>query len=308
MNLNISSSPHTHCNITTKKIMLHVIIALVPAMIASIIFFRHKALFLLITCTITSIICEELITRVRKKPSTISDLSASVSGILLALILPPATTWYAAILASVFAIIIAKQLFGGLGANIFNPALMGRAFLMAAYPAMMTTYCLPYNVDAISGPTPLALNKFSHVVTSSWDLFIGNIPGSLGETSALCLIIGGAYLLLLRIADWRIPLSLIITSSIIAIAGHAINPNLGSMTFHLLSGGMLLGAFFMATDPATTPITKTGRYIFGIGCGIMIMILRYKSGLPEGVMYSILFMNCLTPLINRYTRPRRFGL
>jgi len=308
MSLNISSSPHLNNDLTTQKVMMHVLIALAPAIAASMIFFRHKALFLLIICTLTSALCEQAITWLRKKPSTISDLSAAVSGILLALILPPATTWYAAVLASVFSIIIAKQLFGGLGANIFNPALMGRAFLMAAYPKMMTTYSLPYNVDALSGPTPLALNKFSQVVTPNWDLFIGNIPGSIGETSALCLIIGGVYLLILRIADWRVPLSLLVTSSLVAAIGYAFNPGLGSVAFHLLSGGMLLGALFMATDPVTTPITKTGRYIFGIGCGIMIMVLRYRSGLPEGVMYSILFMNCLTPLINRYTRPKRFGI
>ena len=226
---------------------------------------------------------------------------------LLALILPPTTSWYAASLGSVFAIFIGKHIFGGLGANIFNPALIARAFLMATYPEMLTTFIKPKFVDAVSSATPLVLKKFSQTLTPSLDLFLGNVSGSLGETSAICIIIGGLYLLIRQIADWRIPLSLILTTVIISFIGFIIAPAKGGVLFHILSGGLLLGAFFMATDPVTTPTTKRGRYIFGIGCGVLILIIRYFSGLGEGVMYSILFMNALTPLINRYTKPRRFG-
>ena len=179
---------------------------------------------------------------------------------------------------------------------------------MATYPKMLTTYILPFSLDSISNATPLALRKFSHILVSLKDLFLGNVAGSLGETSALCLIIGGIYLLIRKIADWRIPVSMLITVLGISSIFYLINPLNGSPLFHLFSGGFLLGVFFMATDPVTTPITKKGRYIFGVGCGILIMVIRIFSGLPEGVMYSILFMNAITPLINRYTRPRRFGL
>jgi electron transport complex protein RnfD len=287
--------------------MRQVIIALIPAVIASIIFFKHRAVFLITNCVITSIITEELILRIRKKPSAINDFSACLTGLLLALILPPSVEWYAATLGSVFSIVVAKHLFGGLGANIFNPALMGRAFLMAAYPKILTTFIEPFSVDAVSRATPLALRKFSHTVVPTVKLFLGNIPGSLGETSALCIIIGGLYLLIRKVADWRIPLSLLVTTAVISYIFYIINPINGSVLFHLFSGGLLLGALFMATDPVTTPITKKGRYIFGIGCGLLIMVIRYHSGLPEGVMYSILFMNMCTPLINRYTKPARFG-
>lgn len=303
----ITSSPHLNSKINTQYIMLQVIIALLPATAASIVFFRHKALFIILNCVITAVLTEELVLRIRKKTSAIKDGSAVLTGLLLALILPPATSWYAVSLGTIFAILIGKQLFGGLGANIFNPALIGRAFLVAAYPKMLTTFLQPFHVDTISSATPLALRKFSAVITPTMELFWGNIPGSLGETSAICLIIGGIYLLIRRAADWRIPLSLLLTTILTAAIFYRINPANGSPLFHLFSGGLLLGAFFMATDPVTTPVTKKGRYIFGIGCGVLIMVLRYFSGFPEGVMYSILFANAFTPLINRYTKPPQFG-
>jgi len=178
---------------------------------------------------------------------------------------------------------------------------------MAAYPRMLTTFITPEKVDAVTTATPLALLKFNQATTPTLDLFFGNISGSLGETSAICLIIGGLYLLIRKIADWRIPLSLLLTVSGISLVFYLINPLNGSVLFHLYSGGMLLGAFFMATDPVTTPVTKKGRYIFGISCAIIIMVIRYFGGLPEGVMYSVLFMNAFTPLINRYTKPKRYG-
>jgi len=307
MKLTIKNSPHLLSTNHTKYLMRQVIIALIPAIIASVYFFGQQAIFLILNCIITSVITELLILKIRQKPSQINDYSAAITGILLALILPPSTKWYAASLGCIVSILIGKHLFGGLGSNIFNPALLGRAFLMAAYPKMLTTFVSPEKVDAVTSATPLALLKFSQTITPAVKLFFGNVSGSLGETSAICLIIGGLYLLIRKIADWRIPVSLLLTVSIISSIFYLINHTNGSIWFHLYAGGMLIGAFFMATDPATTPVTKKGRYIFGISCAIIIMIIRYFGGLPEGVMYSILFMNAFTPLINRYTKPKRYG-
>lgn len=310
MLLKISNSPHLRSELNTPYIMRQVIIALLPATAASVYFFGEKALWLISICIISSVLTEGIILKIRKKPQSLGDYSAALTGLLLALILPPSTKWYAAILGSIVAIGVGKQIFGGLGSNIFNPALVGRAFLMAAYPKMLTTFDAPKitaaintTADAISSATPLALQKFSHTATDIYELFIGRVAGSLGETSAICLLAGGAYILIRGIADWRIPLSMLATTAIIAL----LNPDKGSVLFHLFSGGLLIGAFFMATDPVTTPVTKKGRYVFGIGCAILIMIIRYFSGLPEGVMYSILFMNAFVPLMNRYTTPRRYG-
>jgi electron transport complex protein RnfD len=307
MPLKINNSPHLESPLTTRKIMMQVIIALMPAVIFSFIFFKHHAIFLIANCVITAMLTEEIITRLRKKDSTLNDLSAIVTGLLLSLILPPGTKWYAATLGSLFAIAVGKQIFGGLGANIFNPALIGRAFLVAAYPKLLTTFVEPFAVDTISKATPLALSKFSRIFTPIADLFWGNVPGSLGETSAFCLIIGGVYLLIRKIADWRVPISLLITTILFSAIMQIINTQNGSVLFHLFSGGLMLGVFFMVTDPVTTPITKSGRYIFGIGCGLILMTIRYFGGYPEGVMYSIIFMNAVTPLINRYTKPKGFG-
>jgi len=307
MTLIVSNPPHLKSDVTTPFLMKHVIIALLPTMAAAIHFFGIRAVMLIANCILSAIITERIILLLRKKPLIISYYSAAVTGLLLAFTLPPSLPWYVATLGSVVAISIGKHIFGGLGANIFNPALIGRAFLMAAYPKMLTTFISPSSVDAITSATPLVLKKFSQVITPTSALFFGKVSGSLGETSAICLIIGGLYLLIRKVADWRIPLSLLLTATITSAIFFRLDPNWGSVWFHLFSGGLLLGAFFMATDPVTTPTTKKGRYIFGIGCGVLILIIRYFSGLPEGVMYSILFMNALTPLINRYTKPRRFG-
>ena len=307
MPLIISASPHSNSRFNTPFLMRQVIIALLPATFACVFFSKYHALFLIANCIISAVLTEIIILKIRKKPIVVNDFSAVVTGLLLALILPPTTTWYAAWLGSIFAIFIGKHLFGGIGFNIFNPALLGRAFLMAAYPKMLTTYIQPFSVDTISGATPLALKKFSHIATPTLKLFLGNVSGSLGETSAICLIVGGLYLLIRKIADWRIPLSLLSTIIFISAITYIFKPGTGSVFFHLFSGGLLLGAFFMATDPVTTPVTKTGRYVFGVGCAMLIMVIRYFPGLPEGVMYSILFMNALVPLINKYTRPKRFA-
>jgi electron transport complex protein RnfD len=260
----------------------------------------------------TAYLTEIVIYRIRKKtfsanPLLIRDGSALVTGLLLALILPPSTRWYAASLGSIFAILVTKELFGGLGQNIFNPALMGRAFLMAAYPIMLTSWVNPFTLDSVTRATPLALRKFDQIITPLRDLALGTIPGSLGETSSICILLGGLYLLIRKIADWRIPLSIFVTTLSISSFFYVMDPLRGSPLFHIFSGGFLLGVFFMATDPVTTPMTKVGRYIFGVGCGILTMVIRYFSGYPEGVMFSILFMNALVPLIDRYTAPKPFG-
>jgi electron transport complex protein RnfD len=258
-----------------------------------------------------------------------------VTGLLLALVLPPRLfptqvaggsagaaelTWLGVVtIGAVFGIAIGKQVFGGLGSNIFNPALIGRAFLMAAFPTFLTTWTMPVTLDAVSaatssaadavtGATPLAAWKFAQHMTPLAKLFLGNIPGSLGETSALALLLGGLFLLVKRYADWRTPVGMLGTVAALTGGLWLYDPkHYASPAFHLLAGGLLLGAFFMATDPVTTPVTKVGRWVFGIGAGALTVLIRLKGGLPEGVMYSILLMNSVTPLVNRFTRPRQFG-
>lgn len=307
MNLEITGAPHLKTKTKTSRLMKDVLIALLPAICASIYFFGLAAIILIANCVIAALITEKAINVIRKQKSTLGDYSAVVTGILVALILPASIKWYGATLGTIFAILVGKHLFGGLGSNIFNPALLGRAFLAAAYPKMLTTYIEPGRVNAITEATPLMLHKFSNQTTSLGKLFIGNVSGSLGETSAICLLIGGIYLLLRKSADWKTPLSLLVSLAIVSTISYLIKPSLGSPIFHLLSGGILIGVFFMATDSVTTPVTKKGKFIFGALCGILIMIIRYFSNLPEGVMYSILFCNALVPLMNRYTKPKSFG-
>ncbi len=304
----ISYSPHIHKGIKTAKIMRGVAIALLPAIAASIYYFRLQAVYLLVTSIGVGLIAEAVMQKIRGRDIDLTDNSALVTGILVALVLPPGLPLYAVALGSAFAIIIGKQLFGGLGKNVFNPALIGRAFLVAAYPVLMTSWDKPVNVDAITSATPLAAARFDGVMTPLSRLFMGSIAGSLGETSALALIIGGIYLLAKGYIDWRIPLgtigSLLVLSSIL----WGINP--GQFTppiFNLLAGGFLIGAFYMATDPVTSPVTKTGRWIFGIGIGVLTMVIRSWGGYPEGVMFAILLMNAFTPLIDRFTVPEPFG-
>jgi len=302
----ISSSPHIRDKITVAKLMWGVIIALLPAAGYSVYLFRLRAVELILTCVFFSILSEYLFLRLRKKEIS-REPSAIVSGLLLAMVLPPGLPLWAAALGSVFAIIIGKQIFGGLGYNIFNPALIGRAFLMATYPVLMTSWIQPFTLDAVTTATPLGLMKFQSQSTSILQLFLGNVSGSLGETSALALLIGAAYLLARRYIDWRVPLSYLGTVAIFSGVAYLIHLSPGSPLFHLLAGGLILGAFFMATDPVTTPISKRGRIIFGVGAGILVMVIRLWGGYAEGVMFSIIFMNALTPLLNRYIKPKVLG-
>lgn len=295
----ITSSPHIFDDDSVEKIMYGVIIALLPASIMGVYYFGLHALLLIVTCVITAVLTEALFQKARNYPVTIKDGSAVITGLLLALNLPPGLPAWMAVVGTVVAIILGKQIFGGLGHNPFNPALVGRAFLVASFPVAMTTWLSP--VDATTTATPLGLMKLEGIPTDYWSLFIGKIGGTIGETSALAILIGAGYLLYKGYIDWRIPLSYIGTVAVLTtVFGR-------DPIFHIFAGGLMLGAFFMATDMVTTPITKKGRWIFGIGAGILVVVIRLWGGYPEGVSYSILLMNGITPLLNRYTRPRVFG-
>ncbi len=308
----VASSPHFLVDESVPKILHTVIMALVPAMIASVYFFGLRALLLIVVCTTTSLVVEYLFQRYRKRPVKVYDGSAAITGILLALTLPPGFPVFGAILGSAFAIGIGKQLFGGLGYNIFNPALLGRAFLMAAYPVLATTWLNPRTVqsavDAVSAATPLALFKFEAKATPVLDLFFGNVAGSMGETSALAIILGGLFLRYKGYVNWKLPLGYLGSMAVASGIFWLYDPSkYASPLFHLFAGGAMLGAWFMVTDMVTSPTTPRGQWIFAAAGGAIAVVIRIFGGLPEGVMYSILFMNAFVPLINKHTRPRIFG-
>jgi len=298
-NLVVSSSPHIRSEETVQRIMLDVIIALLPATAASVYFFGMRALAITLVSVAAAVAAEAAIQKIRNKPVTINDGSAVITGLLLALTLSPAMPLWMVVVGAVVAIGIGKQVYGGLGSNPFNPALVGRAFLVVTFPVHMTTWIDP--IDGVTSATPLGLLKMEGTATGYTELFIGNVGGSLGETSALLLILGGLYLLYRGIIDWRIPAFYLGTVAVMtAVLGQ-------DPVFHLLAGGLLLGAFFMATDMVTTPVTRTGKIIFGIGAGILVVLIRLYGGYPEGVLFSILLMNTFTPIIDKYTRPKIYG-
>lgn len=309
----LNSSPHLHTTKSVHKIMWSVIVALIPAMAMSYYYFGIQSAWMISTCVVAAVATEMLMNFMKGEKITISDGSAIITGILLALTLPPSFRLSSAALGAIVAISLGKHIFGGLGYNIFNPALLGRAFLQASFPVAITTWTNPNTakfaeIDAVSTATPLGAFKFENILTDYSDLLIGNVGGSLGETSAIAILIGGVFLLILKNADWRIPLSFLGSVAIFSGIFWMINPaQYPNPLFHLLSGGLFFGAFFMATDMVTSPITPKGGWIFGIGAGMLVIIIRQFGGLPEGVMYSILLMNGVTPLINRYTRPKIFG-
>lgn len=303
----LRSSPHMATTDSVPQIMWTVNAALLPAVVYGVYNFGFGVLLTILASVIAAVATEIVIHKMRGR-EFIGDGSAVLTGLLLALTLPPAFPKAYAAVGAVFAIAIGKQIFGGLGYNIFNPALLGRAFLQASFSVKMTTWTAPVNLDAITTATPLGSFKFEKVMTPYFDLFMGKIGGCIGETSALLIIIGGLYLLVKKYADWRIPLSYLGTVFVLGGLFWLINPEqYPDPVFHLFSGGLMLGAFFMATDMVTSPVTPLGTWIYGIGMGIVLIIIRLFGGLPEGVMYSILFMNAFVPLINRYTRPKIFG-
>lgn len=307
----VTHAPHVKDKASVPKLMYTVIFALLPAVLAGIYFFGLRALFLIIICVVTAVITEYLMHKIMRKEVSANDWSAVVTGLLLALTLSPEIPYFAVILGAIFAIVVGKHLFGGLGYNIFNPALVGRAFLAAAFPVHMTNWIAPLvsrGMEAISTATPLALMKFQHQPTPYAKLLIGNISGCVGETSALLLLLGGLFLVWRGVINWRIPTSYLGTVAIFGGILWGVSPSqFPDPIFHLLAGGLMLGAWFMATDLVTSPITKRGMWIFGVGAGIILVVIREWGGLPEGVMYSILLMNAVTPLINKYTRPRIYG-
>ncbi len=312
----LQSSPHFKDRDSVPKIMYAVVLSLIPAALASLYFFRIKALTLLLCCVATCLVTEVVILWIRKKPlHSVWDGSAIITGLLLAMTLPPSLSPELAVIGAVAAIVIGKQVFGGLGHNIFNPALVGRAFLQAAFPVAMTTWIPPVSlkIDTVTFATPLANLKFQDAVaqgtlTSLKDLFWGNTGGCLGETSSIALLVGALYLLLRRVIDWRIPAGILISLTVFTGIFWMLRPErYASPLFHVLSGGLLIGAFFMATDMVTSPFTSQGSWIYALGIGLMVSLVRLFGGYPEGVMYSILFMNAFVPLLNRYTRPRILG-
>ncbi|MTI48552.1 RnfABCDGE type electron transport complex subunit D [Sporosalibacterium faouarense] len=305
-NLIASSSPHLRSKQTISSVMLDVLIALLPATLASIWFFRFSAVKLIVLAVVTAVVTEIICQKAMKRPVTVKDLSAVVTGLLLAFNIPASAPWWIPVVGSAFAIIIVKQLFGGLGHNFMNPALGARAMLLASWPVIMTNWVSP-GADAVSTATPLAIlsgEAADGTLPPLSDLLLGNIGGSLGETSAILLILGGIYLLYRGVINWRIPLAYIGTVAVLTLA---FGVGFNDMLYHLFAGGLMLGAFYMATDYSSSPVTSLGQIIFAVGCGLLTVVIRLKGGYPEGVSYSILLMNLAAPLIDKYTRPKVFG-
>ncbi|MTK13365.1 MAG: RnfABCDGE type electron transport complex subunit D [Clostridiaceae bacterium] len=303
-NFALSSSPHIRDNDSTKSIMRDVIIALTPATIAGVYFFKTQALLVILTTVISCVATEYAWQKITKRPITIGNYSSVVTGLLLAFNVPPTLPLWMAVVGSVFTILIVKEFFGGIGQNIVNPALAGRAFLLACYPVAMTTW----KMDGITSATPLAILK-SHQgnLPSLYNVFIGHVGGCIGETSALALLIGAAYLFYKRIITWHIPVSYIATVLIFTTIIGRNGVMTGNGIYEIFAGGLMLGAFFMATDYTTSPMTANGQIVFGIGCGFLATVIRIFGGYPEGVSYSILIMNLFVPLIDKYVTPRVFG-
>lgn len=326
--LHISTSPHIRKGLSTDTIMQNVVWAMMPVVIFAVYSFGINAFLVIATAVVSSVLTEHALCKWSNKESTISDWSAVITGILLGLTLPPIFPLWMTFLGGVFSVAIGKFVFGGLGYNLFNPALVGRAFLQAAFPVAITTWqsaflegrffnisssvlAFPFaepKVDSISGATPLSAFKFDHVVTDTSDLALGLVSGSIGETSSVIIILGGIYLIARKMMNWRIPASILsmvfVLSGILYLIDDKIYP---SPLFMLFSGGLMLGAVFMATDMVGSPITPLGVVIYGFFIGLLVVVIRVWGGLPEGVMYAILLGNALTPQIDNFIRPRVYG-
>ena len=306
--LDLASSPHIHSRWSTKTSMWMVVAALVPSVISALVFFGVYQLVVMAVAVGFAVGTEAVLKKIRGQEVTIWDGSGVITGLLLALILPPNFALTSTALGSIVAIVLGKEIFGGLGYNIFNPALVGRAFLQAAFPVPMTTWSkTSFAVDATSSATPLASSKFESIFANVTDMLVGNTGGCMGETSSIAVLIGGIFLIAVGIVNWRVPLSMAVGVIVFGGLIHLIDPTAPTPLYHLFAGGFMFGALFMASDWVTSPITAKGTWYFGLGIALIIVLIRVYGGLPEGVMYAILFMNALTPLINRYTRPRLFG-
>jgi electron transport complex protein RnfD len=320
----ITAAPHVRSAESTARIMWSVVLSLVPVIGASMWFFGFSALLVLLAAVAGCLLTERLF---GERRDSLADGSAMITGLLLGLCLPAGFPLWMAFLGGVFGVGFGKIVFGGLGQNIFNPALLGRAFLQAAFPVAITTwpvrsadwwalrgdnFALPFmtpSADAVTGATPLGELKFSDdpVITPVLDLFLGSTSGSLGETSALLILLGGIYLALRGHLNWHIPVSILISVFVFSALFYALGLSPFTPGFMLFSGGLMLGAWYMATDMVTSPVTNSGCWIFGVSIGLLVVIIRIWGGLPEGVMYAILLMNALVPFINRATQPRKFG-
>ena len=316
INLTLSCSPHIHAPDNTRSIMLDVVIAMIPAIIGAGFFFGLRALMVMAVSVAGCVFFEWLYRFLLKKDQTIGDCSAVVTGLLLALVCPATVPYWMILIGDFFAIVVVKQLFGGIGCNFLNPALAGRAFLFS-YPVLMTTWVkvgtnlslFGSNADAVTSATPLSyLHQGTLPKVGLLDCLIGTIGGSMGETSAILLLVGLLYLLVRKVISLRIPLSFVGTVAIIALLFPQGNDRLLWTGYQVLSGGLLLGAIFMATDYATSPVTKLGQMIYGIGCGVITMAIRHLGAYPEGVSYAILIMNVTVYLLDKVGPPRRFGL
>jgi electron transport complex protein RnfD len=305
--LTVSPSPHIRSGQTTKKIMWTVVFSLIPGGIAGVYIFGVSALNAIVLSILACVFTEALFLKFRNRdPRAVLDGSAILTGLLLAYNLPPDVPFWIPVIGGAVSIILGKQIFGGLGQNIFNPALVGRAFLQISWPVYMTTWKNPrWWPDAVSGATPLAKEANSHF--TYLDLFLGNRPGCIGEVCVALLLIGALFLLVTKIISLRIPLSFIGTLGIITWVFGKQGFFKGDFLFNILSDGIILGAFFMATDYVTSPLTKKGKIIFGIGCGILTTVIRLRGSYPEGVCYSILFMNAAVPIIDRFTKTKKYG-
>ena len=318
-----TSNPHIRSNETTRSIMLDVIIAMLPALAFAIFNFGLRALTLTAVSVVGCVFWEWLYRKLMKKPQSIGDLSSVVTGMLLAFVCPVQMPYWMIIIGDFFAIVVVKQLFGGIGQNFLNTALAGRAVLLASYAGTMTSWVDPAvnkaaiigsNADIVTTATPLAIMKtgdFAELLSahSVGSMFVGTgIPGSLGEVSALALLIGGVYLIWRKVINWQTPVAYIATVAVLTFLFPKQGSGLEWMLYSIFGGGLFLGAFFMATDYATSPVTKKGQLIFGIGCGLFTVLIRYFGSYNEGVCYSIMVMNLFVALIDKYTKPTRFGV
>ena len=305
MKLTVASSPHIRGDFRTSRLMLDVVLGLLPALVVGIFVLGIRSAVVALVCVAAAVASEWFYAQLTKGRNTVIDCSAMVTGLLLAMTLPHTVPYWQAALGSVFAIVVAKLLCGGLGQNVFNPALAGRAFLMLIHPVGLTRY---ESLDGVTAATPL-----HHMVMpalpeeSVLDMFLGNCPGSIGEISALALIAGGIYLVARKVISARIPVAYLGTVAVLTLVFHKTDAPIDWMLYSLFGGGVMLGAIFMATDYATSPVTALGQIIYGIGCGILTVLFRYYGLYPEGVTYAILIMNALVWAIDRYTAPRRFG-
>ena len=321
LKLRASSNPHIRNGEDTRGLMLDVIIALMPALLFGVWHFGVRVAISAVVSVASAIFFEWLYRKLLHKPQMIGDLSAAVTGLLLSMVCPPELPVWMLVVGNFFAIFVVKQLYGGLGKNFLNPALAARAALVACYTSQMTSWIDPASgkaplfggADVVTAATPLAMMKggeFAEVTAqySLSDMFIGNIGGSLGEISAMMLLIGGLYLIFRKVISWQIPVAYIGTVAVLTFLFPQGNDAMSWMFYNVLGGGLFLGAFFMATDYVTSPVTKKGQLIFGIGCGLITVFIRYFGSYPEGVCYSILVMNCCTWIIDKYTKPTRFGV